>query len=378
MEQLKINLSKLLHSTQALYSTDFSSDYEVPADLLEMLIENIDTNEAIFNGIMIFQKTKNNSVIIIDGLKRIISLSLLLHAICECYKLTNKKNERAIELIKQRYLFNDFGTKLQLSGHEKYIYEKIINYEKMTAEEKAHPMFEILHAFWAKIKMNNLSAVKLFNQIKKMEVIAIILPENISTDVRDIYQNLNCYNENLNQLRLITSFIGENSQTALEIWMEILDLFKKADMERKFKYFLFDFLSIQKKGVIPRDNELYLSFKRYYLRMVNSGLSPEVLMNSMKTISGYYIKISTADFENEEIKSRIHTIKDSNMYETFPYLLEVTEDYENGTLSADSFCQLLDNVILFIAEQRSGNFENMINFANLSSEINKKMNEQKQ
>lgn len=38
----------------------------------------------------------------------------------------------------------------------------------MTEEEKQHPMFIQLHEYWAKIKMNNISAVKLFNEIKKL------------------------------------------------------------------------------------------------------------------------------------------------------------------------------------------------------------------
>ncbi|MBR2525923.1 hypothetical protein IKE67_05615 [bacterium] len=372
MKKITQNLSELIHKTQAFYSTDFSADYEMPADLLEMLIENEDTKEHVFYGVIFLQKKDDNSFVIIDGLKRLISLSLLLHAICECYKLTNKKNEHAIALIKKRYLFNDFGTKIQLNGYEKNIYEKIVNYGKMTPEEKEHPMFKTLHLFWAKIKMNNISAIQLFDQIKHIQVITYIF-ENSNIDNLELYQCLNCNNPNLNQIRLISSFIKNNSEKGYELWQDILNLFKNADMERKFKYFLFDFLSIQKNGIIPKDNEIFISFKKYYLKMINSGLSPENLLSSMKITAGYYIKISTANFENEEIKTRIQAIKNSNMYETFPYLLEVTEDYENKRITSETFCQLLDNVILFIAEQRSGNYESIINFANLSQEINLKM-----
>lgn len=372
MEQFTINLSEILHKTQAFYSTDFSADYEMPADLLEMLIENTDTNEPFLYGTIFLQKTDNNSFIVIDGLKRIVSFSLLLHAICECYKLTNEKNNRAIELIKKRYLFNDFGTKIQLNGYEKNIYEKIINYEKMTPEEKEHPMFNVLHSFWAKIKMNNISAVQLFNQIKQIEVIVSILDKS-NIDNRDIYQCLNCNNPHLDQLRLISSFIKDKTEDGYALWQDILKMFKNADMERKFKYFLFDFLSIQKNGVIPKDNEIYMSFKRYYLRITNAGQTPTNLFKSIKSAAGHYIKISTANFDNKEISDRIQTIKDSNMYETFPYLLEVTDDYENKRITAETFCQLLDSVILFIAEQRNGSYKSMINFANLSHEINLRM-----
>ena len=61
------------------------------------------------------------------------------------------------------------------------------------------------------------------------------------------------------------------------------------------------------------------------------------------------------------------------MYETFPYLLEVMDDYETGRISPKTFTDLLNNVILFIAEQRSGNIQSNINFASLSGEIAKRI-----
>ncbi|MBR1943071.1 hypothetical protein IJ843_04995 [bacterium] len=372
MKIAELNLLEILKKTQALYSTEFSGEYEAPADLLEILLENSGTKEHVILGFMFLQKVNDNSYIVIDGLKRLISLSLLLHAICECYKLTNDKNNHAIELIKKRYLFNDNLTKIQLNGYEKLVYEKLINYEKMTLDEKEHPMFKTLHEFWAKIKMNNISATKLFEQIKQIKVIACIFEEK-NIDNRDIYQYLNCNNPNIEELQLITNFIEENAGNDAKLWYEILDMFKNADMVRKFRYFMVDFLTIQKNGIIPKENEIYLSFKRYYLRTVNSGATPKSLFDNLKNSAKYYIKISTANFENVKIKQRIQTIKDNNMYETFPYLLEVTEDYSNGRITPETFCELLDTVILFVAEQRSGNFESMINFANLSHEINKRI-----
>lgn len=364
-----INLLDLLNNTQALYSTEFAGEYRVPADLLENLLEVSQTKEPLFDGLMFLQRLNNDACIVVDGMKRLISLSLLLHAICECYKLTNNKNTHAIELIKKRYLFGKYGTKMQLNGDEKKIYEKLVKYERMTDEEKEHPMFKVLHEFWAKIKMNNLSAVQLFNQIKQIKSLVCIYEEN-DIDNRDLYQFLNCNNSYIEELKLIKNFLEEKTGDSVVLWYEFVDMFKKADMERKIKYFFLDFLTIQKNGVIPKENEIYMSFKHYYLRMISGGQSPEDFFKNMKNVAKNYIKISTANFENIKIKQRIQTLKDNNMYETFPYLLEVTDDYENERITEETLCQLLDTVILFVAEQKTGNFESMINFANLSHEIN--------
>lgn len=372
MNVITTRLLDILQKTQVFYSTEYSGEFEAPADLLELIIENFSTGEPIFLGLVFCQKIENNSVIVVDGIKRIISLSLLLHAICECYKLTNNKNTHAIDLIKKRYLFNNFGTKIQLNGREKSIYEKIVNYERMTDEEKEHPMFKTLHEFWAKIKMNNLSATQLFNQIKQIKVLFCAY-ENCEIENRDLYKSLNCNNPNIEELQLITNFIEQNAGDNATLWYDIVDMFKNADMMRKFRYFLKDFLTIQKNGIIPKDNELYTSFKKYYLRLIKTNMPVEKLFESLKLSAKQYIKISTANFENKQIKERIITIKENNMYETFPYLLEVTDDYSNGRITDETFCQLLDTVILFVAEQRSGNYTSAISFGNLSHEINRKM-----
>lgn len=371
MKVIKTNLLNIIEKTQVFYSTEYAGEYQAPADLLELLLENSGIEEPVFNGLLCFQTIENNSLLVVDGLKRLISVSLLLHAICECYKLTNDKNSHAIKLIKQRYLFNDFGTKIQLNGEEKNIYEKLINYEKMTLEEKEHPMFKTLHEFWAKIKMNNLSATQLFNQIKNIQVVSMVYEQG-ELDNRDLYQSLNCNNQKLEELQLITNFIEESAEDDAKLWYDIVDMFKNADMMRKFRYFIIDFLTIQKNGIIPKENEIFTSFKKYYLRMLKNKSTKE-LFESLKNSAFQYIKISTANFENKEIKQRIITIKDNNMYETFPYLLEVTDDYSNGRITDETFCQLLDTVILFIAEQRSGSYESTINFGNLSHEINQRM-----
>ena len=62
------------------------------------------------------------------------------------------------------------------------------------------------------------------------------------------------------------------------------------------------------------------------------------------------------------------------MQETYPYLLEVLDDVENGRLTDETFVQLLNTVIAFIKEQRNGNFTSTISFANLSHEINQRIN----
>ena len=371
MEVKTLNLLDILNKSQVLYSTDYSGEFQAPADLLENILENSGSEEPILDGIMFLQKTSSRSYLVVDGIKRIIQFSLLLHALCECYKLTNEKNNHAIELIKKRYLFFGKYTKIHLHGYEKIIYEKLVKYERMTEEEKQHPMFIQLHEYWAKIKMNNISAVKLFNEIKKVNILACVY-EDSEIENRDIYQYLNCNNPNIEELLLITDFIKENSKNGLKAWYNLLDLYKNAGLKDYFKFFIRDFLTIQRNGIIPKANELYMSFKRYYKRFA-PNMNIEDFFKHIEKFAKYYIKILQADFANEEIKSLVSTINEGNMQETYPYLLEVLDDVESGRLTEETLIQLLNTVIAFINEQRSGNFSSTIDFANLSHEINQRI-----
>ena len=116
-----------------------------------------------------------------------------------------------------------------------------------------------------------------------------------------------------------------------------------------------------------------MSFKRYYKR-IEQSIDAKDFFKLFQKFAKYYIKILQADFENEDVKKLISIINGENMFETYPYLLEVLDDVENGRLTEETFIQLLNTVISFINEQRNGNFTSSINFANLSHEINQRIN----
>ena len=90
-----------------------------------------------------------------------------MHAICECYKKTSQRNDKAIKTIRSKYLFAS-GKKLKLRLPEKdaELYSKIINGERLSGHEKAKPMFVLLHNFWTQIKEEKLQASKIFKMLQ--------------------------------------------------------------------------------------------------------------------------------------------------------------------------------------------------------------------
>lgn len=371
METKRVNLLKIINDAPAIYSSEFASLYEEPFDLLDLIIENSDTASKIIVGMMVFEKTSDDSIIVIDGLKRLVAISLLLHSICECYKLTNDKNTKAINKIKQKYLFGKYGTKLQLVDYNKEIYEKIVNYEKLTSEEKDCPIFKTLHDFWVKIKKNNLSANILFKQIKKMDILVMSYDKTEVNDL-DLYQFLNFNNKNTDSLKMITSFVKTSSGNNLFMWGEILFLFKSSNLDLLIIPFLKNFLTIQKNGTIPNDNDLYMSFKSFYNR-INCHRQPVEIFKMIEKAAINFIKLSCADFSNYEIKKLITVINENNMHETYPYLLELMEDYTENRVTDEMLIEILRTIIDYVNEKTENKSNDIFSFANLSYEINQRI-----
>ena len=90
-----VNLLDFLNSAKDLYALDYARCDGELVNFLDLMTEDEQFTRSIDLGIVfVFEKT-DNKYIIVDGLGRIVSLSLLLHAICECYKKTTTQTCRS-------------------------------------------------------------------------------------------------------------------------------------------------------------------------------------------------------------------------------------------------------------------------------------------
>lgn len=373
MEIKTVKLLDILKKSDVLYSLNYTGEYHTPVDMLGLLLESYSIPNPPESGIIFLQKIKDKEYFVIDGLKRLVAFSLLLYSICECYKHTNKKNDYAISLIKKRYLLGSKGYKIQLKNHDKEVYEKLLSYERMTLEEKGHPIFEALHDNWVKINAGKFSPVALYNEIKRVKVMVCLCDE--TTDKRDLYQCLN-YKNDIDEIQLITDFLEEHSKESISLWYSIIDMFNNNEIPNEFIMFLKNYLTLQRHGITPALNELYSCFKRFFIRM-RQDLSSDEVLNGLKKFAECYIDIIKANFEDKKLKSLIEKINKMEAVETYTYLLEVVYDYKNNLITLETICRLLETLILFVEQQRAGILDKIMsfNFGRLSSEINKNISE---
>lgn len=362
-----ISVSEILNSAKSFTSAGFSSGYSFDevqaAEYFEELIDNASYPSPIFSGILIVEQDKDN-ITIIDGLQRLITISILLCALCDCYKGTSEKNEEAKNKILTRYLLNDEEVKLKLLNKEQSVYEKILFCEELSESEQNSNMAKTYRCFLKKIKEHRINGTNLFRIIARIQFMLIVTSKSEIVS-RDLYQILN--NKEKTQINLISDFIMYTDKAAGTFWQMMLDQYSKDFFEN----FIRDFLIIQNDGKMSNKSALYNYFKGYFNKICKY-LEPITVVENIAKYAQYYQKILNADFEELKVKEQIKILQYNNGQDAYPYLMEVMDDLENGHIDLDVFFDILTMINSFIRSTQENAISNVtINFASLSKELNK-------
>lgn len=331
-----VNLLDFLNKAKDIHALDYAACNEVLVNFLDFMTEDEQFTQKISLGVMFVKQRTSDQYTIVDGLARILSLSLLLHAICECYKKTTIKNEKAIKTIRNKYLITESHTKLHLPAEEQIIYEKIINGERLSGKEKSSPIFKLLHNFWTQIKEEDLYASNIFKMLQK---VFVIMDETDNVPQRDLYFELNKHKKNINQLLLIKNYlknIGIESE-----WNKIVDIYNNnsADINLFFKDFFvtrFNFKEYTNK-------RLYETFVNYFETMLQY-LPEDTVMAKLSRSAAIYNNILNINIKNDLIKKALIQIKIHKGEDTYAYILNIYEDYLDNNISEVTLLEILSTI----------------------------------
>ncbi len=355
-----INLLKFLNNVHDIYTLDFARCSGELVNFLDLMTEDEQFTKSIDLGLIFVNQKSLDGYTIVDGLGRFVSLSLLLHAICECYKKTTSQNEKAIKTIRSKYLLNGSKPKLHLGEEDSDLYLKIINGEKLSGHEKTKPMFVLLHNFWTQIKEEQLQASKIFGMLQKIHI-TLVETDNVSK--RDLYYKINSQNRELNQINLIDDFMKENG--ILDEWNEIKSGYfvNKSDIE----IFLKDFFITKFNYKTFNPKRIYESFVNYFETMIQYTAKDSLLKN-IRTSAGLYYNILNLNFASDDIKKAFIEIKRHEGEDTYAYILSVYEDYSEGRITEATFIEILNTIDEYLKNrQKSGkniDFNELVQYLN--------------
>ena len=356
---------EFLENTGHLYALDYSKKYLYSAKLSNFMFDLFDISEKTNLGVIYTKPIKIGEQFLVDGVSRLVGLSLFLFAICECWKNTTERNDLLIKKIKANYLLRNDRPKIILKGINKDIYESLLLGERISGKNKKTVIFCTYHEYWTKLKLGNYELKDIMDKLNNIYLYHSSLAEQDSEQIRDLYYSLNIDSQKLNQIALIKDFLKELD--ASYEWSEIEQLF--FNNKDYLMMFLKDFLITKyTTNKIPY-NSYYIVLKDYINR-IKKYKSVAKAVEEMHESAITYNSILNVDMPDEDIKNKFIEIKLNKGNDTYAYLLEIFEDYKDGNITKATFIEILTAVNEYLIN-RNANPTARNNFNDLLSDLNK-------
>ena len=179
-------------------------------------------------------------------------------------------------------------------------------------------------------------------------------------------------NSNLDKIRnfLIQSlrYSGEIALFA-NYFTRIEENFAKYSIEDKLEDFLLSYLTIYLSNDKLNLEDLYVSFKTFY-DLTAKFKSNDNILKHIYRYSTYYLKLTTAEFSDVDIKNLVQKINKLEATDTYSYLMEILEDFEFSHINKNTLLDVFETVVAYVAE-RQFNRKKALPFAIMRVELNK-------
>lgn len=282
--------------------------------------------------------------VIIDGQQRITTITLLLIALY--HQAERLEDNRLVETIYEYYLINknadDDSYKVKLKATENN--ERDLHYllNKIPIPDSAYSNIKNNYNFFAKhITEDNREII--YDGFKRLLFVEIRL-ERGKDNAQKIFESLNSTGLDLSQADLIRNYIlmglepSEQTRLYNQYWA-IIESNTKHEGVSYVSDFIRDYLTI-KMGDIPNKNKVYSTFKKEFKLDKLNEL--ENMLLSLRTFSEIYKLFINPDYiEDRDIKDEISYIKYIEINVSYPFLLQVIDDYNKDIINKDILLRIL-------------------------------------
>lgn len=301
----------------------------------------------------IFSSSEIKELVIIDGQQRITTITLIYIVI---YRLALElQNEQLTQKINETYLINKFAQeeeKLKLKPTENN--DKALRYLLKADSYESYPEFSRLIEnytyFKTRITKDNLDSIRV--GLDKLMFVEVSL-ERGKDDPQRIFESLNSTGLDLTQADLIRNYIlmGLNRKQQLKIYQDYWQPIEQHATDEKnntnqVSDFIRDFLTIQNRE-IPNKNKVYEEFKTKYPDRDMEHV--ENILPKLKKLVYHYNKIINPEHEpNKDVREQLKWINRLEINVSYPFLLEVYDDYIEQVIDKATFIDILELLQSFV------------------------------
>ncbi len=189
--------------------------------------------------------------------------------------------------------------------------------------------------------------LNIYNSIKKLDIVEIKLKRG-EDDPQLIFESLNSTGLNLTEADKVRNFILMNLDSSKQehyyekYWNKI-----ENNTNYDVSSFLKDYITM-KENYIPNKDKVYVCFKDLFIK-IRSNLSIEDLIIDLYKFSKYYhIIISANSPDNPGISNSLDKLNRLDMSVSYPFLLELFDDFTNNILTESEVIQIFNIIESFI------------------------------
>jgi len=295
----------------------------------------------------IYQVAAVSQLLVIDGQQRLTTLSLLLSAIANAIEEGQQVGGMTNSKIKNYYMFNseetdDLFFKLRLTRTDKETFWRLIQNNDLP-KDYSFRIQENYQFFVDKIAKSKISLKELIKGVQKLVIVDISLDRD-HDNPQLIFESLNSTGLDLSQADLIRNYIlmglePEQQKHLYESYWYLMEQdFGQANYTKHFDRFMRDYLTLKSKaGTIPTLSLVYEAFKTYSNQ---DGVAIEEIVQDIHHYSKHFTKLLLKQEENPLINNVMQDIDILKVDVSYPFLMELLEDYDRGLLEESELLQI--------------------------------------
>lgn len=367
MKANEINLKRFLSQTDTQFIIPvYQRNYDWTTTHCKQLLDDIlqagndsKINSHFIGSIVfihddVYSSSGIRELTIIDGQQRITTVTLLYLVL---YKYALKSQNKALEVrIHETYLINKFAEteKLKLrptENNDKALKFLLDNREENETFDEFSRIIQNFEYFLNRINEHNIDTVQ--KGLDKLMFVEVSL-ERDKDDPQRIFESLNSTGLDLSQADLIRNYIlmglkRKHQQKIYDIyWQDIEKLCTVNETSaNRVSDFIRDYLTIENRD-IPNKNKVYQEFKKKY-KFKNEIEQLEKILSKIKKYAAYYSVLINPEKESDiDIRKQIKYINKLEINVSYPFLLEVLNDFKNNIITKETLLEVFDLVQSFV------------------------------